>query len=327
MLSPKQTTTCRLFFWSYDAIRFQYIKREATKKPEVNTTTLTKDSLIYRVPSYECCRVAQVTDEKSCVIFYNNNGTTQKTCPIHLGAIQSDHMSDRRRNSHGSHQKWCLQKELGLWRYHYESVFHALHNLLFQRRLKERELNPVLVQYRDPVKEDTFSKTLASTIDRKTKKIPADKFNIITHQGKARSGAPFDRNLRGTRDFNILSHFATKFHEAAPLQYDEYFAEACKRPTIVRDPSLFRGREFNILSNKFLTNHDQKTTQSHENMLNELREKYWRTHGYDPLKGVMYSEEKEQNLKKTEKMEVEKARNCQDRMLPKRYFSKLRANH
>lgn len=173
---------------------------------------------------------------------------------------------------------------------------------LLERRTKERELNPILMEYRDSIKEKEY-KELSNTIielknNERRNKIPSRKYNIVTHIGVPKQMNEYNRINRGTRDYNILSHFTNKFHEIAPLEYNEFFTKECSRKTINHGKESFKTRDFNILSNKYHVNHELKESIDNEKLNTILSEKYWETHNYDPIKVQSYAIEKEEEYQK-----------------------------
>mmetsp|Transcript_22452 Transcript_22452/g.32751 ORF Transcript_22452/g.32751 Transcript_22452/m.32751 type:complete len:439 (+) Transcript_22452:175-1491(+) len=186
---------------------------------------------------------------------------------------------------------------------------------LLERRTMEREVDPILMKYRDPIKEENFQKTV--TVKKKDNKMAGQKFNIITHKGHSAPNITIDRRVRGTRDYNILSHFQNKFHKAAPVEFDEDFYMACRRPaTVFSTTTVHRGRDFNILSNKYNQNDEERAQQDQEKVANEMRERYWRTRVYDPIKVSMYDAEKERIYREETQKKVKARQESQEKMRP-----------
>lgn len=79
----------------------------------------------------------------------------------------------------------------------------------------EREVDPIIMKYRDENKEAEFQKTMSSRTKVKVNKMAGQQFNIITHQGHKPSAPPAHSVLRGTRSYNLLSHYPTRFHKTA----------------------------------------------------------------------------------------------------------------
>jgi hypothetical protein len=193
---------------------------------------------------------------------------------------------------------------------------------VFQRRTLEREVDPIIMKYRDDNKEAEFQKTMSSRTKVKVDKMAGQQFNIITHQGHKPKAAPAERIIRGTRSYNLLSHYPTRFHKTAPVEFDEGYYLAVSRP--VKDEAnapVHRGREFNVLSNKYNTNHEERALRDHEAVQEHMREIYWRTHIFDPVRGEMYDEEKDNALREADAKKIAAKMKRQQDMLPPRYQS------
>ena len=125
--------------------------------------------------------------------------------------------------------------------------------LSLQRRTLEREVDPVLMQYRDPAKEQDFSQTMQARTDAKrTKGQAGQPFNIVNHEGPPRENHLIGHQSRGNREWNLLSHFPDKLHNKAPTQFNQDFQIECtkRKPLLTGDTTLTRGRDYSILSNK-----------------------------------------------------------------------------
>lgn len=186
--------------------------------------------------------------------------------------------------------------------------------------------------YRDPNKEAQITQTLQQQQQQKalnkTIKIPKRNYNIITHSGQKKESfhpsatrgdgtnpSSLDRNQR---EYNLLSHFNTKYHSVAPLEYDENISKHLLYKKIIPKKENYRSREFNILSNQYHQEHEDKQLQDHLIYQEKMKEKYWETHDYDLIKGQNYDEMKEKQYQE----EMEKKRNQQlqkrEQKFPKR---------
>lgn len=190
---------------------------------------------------------------------------------------------------------------------------------LLERRTMEREVDPVLMKFRDEAKEENFQRTISSRKSTKVNKMAGQKFNIITHKGNEAPKFP-EKKHRGIRDYNIMSHYPSRFHKTAPTKFDEGYYLACSRPVKVETGlSNDRGREFNILSNKYKTNNDERQLEDHERIQERMREIYWRTHTYDPIRVEMYDEEKEKKAKKAEEEKIQNKQRSKMEKMPPRF--------
>jgi hypothetical protein len=206
---------------------------------------------------------------------------------------------------------------------------------MLERRLKEREVNPILMQYRDPHKETQFQtqtlktqqdKALNQTISKINKAKTMRNYNLITHTPNLNSTGPMatlpssttfaaatggvfkDRNQR---DYHLLSHYHSKLHSVAPLEYDEQFTQSCVSKKQSHHKPNFRPRDYNILSNQYSTNHTEREAADHEILQEKMRKKYWETHHYDLLKGQNYRESDE--MKYQEEKELKRSRQLKNK--------------
>ena len=184
----------------------------------------------------------------------------------------------------------------------------------------EREVDPILMQYRDAQKEKEFQQTLSSRKKTKVNKMAGQKFNIITHQGHKAPTVELERKFRGTREYNLLSHYPNKFHKEAPTQFDEGYYLACSRPvTTTTSTSNVRARDFNILSNKYKDRDEERRLEDHEKMQEHMRTLYWQTHIFDPIRGEMFDEKKEKVAREAEALRAEQRMRRKEDRLPPRY--------
>jgi hypothetical protein len=161
------------------------------------------------------------------------------------------------------------------------------------------------MEYRDPTQETQHKKTMQLTTENKalqhSLRLPHRKYNFINHTGQQNhskhtlleSGS--SGHLRGQREYNLLSHLQNKFHEAAPMNFDEYYTKECQmKPKSQHKPS-FRQRDFNILSNQYQQDHDLKQQEDHAILQEKMSKKYWETHHYDPIKVQSYDGKEEED--------------------------------
>lgn len=175
-----------------------------------------------------------------------------------------------------------------------------------ERRTMERELDPILMKYRDPQKEEKFQQT--NGILKKSKSTDS-KYNIITHQGPAPAKKNINKKSRGSRDWNLLSHLETSLHTTMPLDYnEELHMSLSRRPASMhggKGTSLrTKGRDFNVISNKYCEDHEERSAADIERMRRDISERYWRTHVYDPLRQEYYDDAKEEEY--TRQLEAQK---------------------
>lgn len=210
---------------------------------------------------------------------------------------------------------------------------------LLERRTKEREVDPILMQYRDPLKESHYQTQTMKMQQEKTLALhqtPANQnrsktirsYNLITHTPSSTGaltslttsthgtrGVPNDRNQR---DYHLLSHYQTKLHSAAPLEYDESFTQSCVYKKPPHPKPHFRTREFNILSNHYSSNHSEKEAEDHRVLQEKMLKKYWETHHYDLLKGQNYQETDEMKYQEDKEKKRRKQLRRKEEQYPRR---------
>lgn len=154
------------------------------------------------------------------------------------------------------------------------------------------------MKYRDPNKEESsFQQTQTKILEKKAVSMSrsGQKYNLITHQGPKPISIDLSAKRAPGRDWNLLSHFSTNLHSAAPLKYDHDFSAECiarSHPTNVSNRPKYP-REFSVISNEFYENNESKKYEEAIKMNKDIEEKYWKTHSFDPIKVEYYDEEKE----------------------------------
>jgi hypothetical protein len=174
------------------------------------------------------------------------------------------------------------------------------------------------MEYRDSTQETQHKQTIQLQTENKnlqhSLRVPRRQYNLINHTGQPHhSGCSEARagRVRGQRDYNLLSHFQNKLHEAAPMNYDDFYAKECQmKPKALHKPSS-RQREFNILSNHYQHDHEARQRGDHEAVQERMRKKYWETHHYDPITVQSY------DLKEEEEYHAQAQRKI-DRQLKKK---------
>mmetsp|Transcript_25796 Transcript_25796/g.43497 ORF Transcript_25796/g.43497 Transcript_25796/m.43497 type:complete len:468 (-) Transcript_25796:208-1611(-) len=189
----------------------------------------------------------------------------------------------------------------------------------FERRTLEREMDPVLMQYRNPEKEMDFTQTLQAKTDAKrTKGQAGQPFNIINHAGPPRTNVLLGSQNRGTREWNVLSHMPEKLHAKAPTEFNQDFQIECtKRKSAFHGNTVARGRDYSILSNKFNENDSARRLEEYLGVQDHLRKEYTRTRIYDPIKVQSYDPQKEQRWQTQHQEEKVRNRNRQEAAIPK----------
>lgn len=170
---------------------------------------------------------------------------------------------------------------------------------LAERKLKERELDPVLMEFRDAKREDIikdrFNQTMSAAKTR-AETLKSTRFNIISHEGPPRQ---IELNPKVTkkappRDWNLVSHLPLDIHESAPTQFNEEFHQNFARPNIQSHPIReISKREFDIINNQFSSDHEARNKADYERIKQYTTQKYWATHDFNPIVGEYYDLDKE----------------------------------
>lgn len=170
---------------------------------------------------------------------------------------------------------------------------------LLQRRVQERALDPIVMQYRDPARErehESLARALSAAHLNKPRQKMSGTLNLFSGQmaekpntsGKTKRSKP-------QRDFNLISHFPAEVHRTVQITAD--FEETQKlRPRTTVDLKSLRaksGREFNVVSNEYFEDNEQRQGEDFERIKADVARKYWKTHDFDFIKGQYLDGEKE----------------------------------
>lgn len=101
------------------------------------------------------------------------------------------------------------------------------------------------------------------------------------------------RTFASGAPYHIFSGDALPDH----LQSDAAKAFRPERPLINYAPSLVRRRAIDILSNKYLVDHDHKLQRDNQYERDKALRRYWQTHNFDPITQTYYDPDKEQAAK------------------------------
>jgi hypothetical protein len=188
-----------------------------------------------------------------------------------------------------------------------------------QRRDKERELDPILMQYRNSDQEQTFLQTSKSS-----QKIPRQKpaYDIITHEGARPATINVSGSRKPQREYNLISHFPAEIQANAPSQYNEDFnreLQKIRASTTISSSKPRYTRDFSIISNSYYENNDIKQENEREKLTNELRERYWKTHTFDPVIGEFYDDNMEKKFRQEREQNVLSKSKLKESKLPSRY--------
>ena len=155
------------------------------------------------------------------------------------------------------------------------------------------------MQYRDPKKEENFldmSRSKSEAHLNKPRQKMAGTLNIFSGQLPARTGtSDKPRRTKVQRDWNLISHFPADVHEKVQITADFEQTERL-RPRTTVDLKALRaknGRDFNVVSNEYFENNQERQESDFEKIKSDVQNKYWKTHDFDFIKGQYIDGEKE----------------------------------
>ena len=200
------------------------------------------------------------------------------------------------------------------------------HVTRYEKSREERQFDPILQYYRDPARETA---TRTRSMQQTTLKLNRARVSLVaSRQGVAAklTSCPVttlyqDKQLRYTQTYDIITHVpkldeprATRPRvpkKAKPdtrqthniitnINFDKHhFNKPGERPD-VRPPTerkppgcTIKGRDFNIISNKYITNHSAKDAIDKEVARVGAAKKFWQTRDFNPLTCSFYDEAKE----------------------------------
>lgn len=183
---------------------------------------------------------------------------------------------------------------------------------LRERRNQERELDPILMKYRDGDKEEAYMSKKNSFTESILARTASSRsrFNIINHQGppKPASTVNLERAEKSKESLHLISNLLNKDHIKAPILYDQdYYVTNFVPKVSNKGKPIVRRRDFSIVSNNYYEGHEEKTRSEYEKLQEDVTKKYWETHGYNPVVGQFYSDADEERysaqLKEVEAMQ------------------------
>ncbi len=195
---------------------------------------------------------------------------------------------------------------------------------LVERRIQERELDPVAMKYRTPANEAAVAQIKEEkerNVQARVSQIRHSKFNIVSHQGPARKIDAMlteDRSGEG-RPRHLITHLPRQDHEEAPTVYDDDYTISKLRPKQVPKIERSATRDFSIISNQYNEDHDEKQRHEYEKTKEFVTKKYWSTHDYDALRGKYYDKEKEGKYWAQRELLTEVQGSAQEMRLPPRF--------
>lgn len=168
--------------------------------------------------------------------------------------------------------------------------------------------------YRDPNREAIVQEEKQKKLENKKNTVEEFRrstFNILSHEGPPRKydqllkirNEEYENNKNSKRSYNLLTNLPHTSHLKTSLYYNEDYilkehADLYKNSRLAKHnehlKTLGKEREFNIISNDFYDNPEERKSQDYAQLKKHVLKKFWETHDYDPVKGVYYSPEKEE---------------------------------
>jgi len=102
---------------------------------------------------------------------------------------------------------------------------------------------------------------------------------------------------------------------------DFYFHNRELRLPLAREKKLLdtHKQDYDIVSNLYASDHEQRTRQELEGEAQRLSEKYWKTHGYNPVYGKFYDAQKEEEFQQQQAMREKEHGKDAEKALPPSY--------
>ena len=187
-------------------------------------------------------------------------------------------------------------------------------------KLKEREVDPVLMKFRDPEQEKAHQmrRDLISQHLRRTPHQMDSMHSILAHTSTIPNIVrKEDRN--GSK-YHILSKLPLEEHHEVPTLYNDE-AMIIKLKSLqnkVRSKPRSH-RRYSILTNMFLEDHEGTSAKEREQLQRRLEEVYWRNHKYDLIRCRDYDPAQEEQYQQTQKVVEDRKREKKASRLPKRW--------
>lgn len=184
----------------------------------------------------------------------------------------------------------------------------------------EAMYNPILQTYSDPSTESrvqaeerkAFVSTLAQNKDRALRY--EQTYNVVNLENKligleGKPGYPVEKPPNYDKHdvcstsvpYNLLSNKDFKEHHYLP---PDKRPDPPEQKAAVHTISAVEYRDYDIITGRYIRNHEEKVGEDQKAYKAEAAEKYWKTHDYDLLKGKFIDEEKEREFEEKRKAEA-----------------------
>jgi hypothetical protein len=175
-----------------------------------------------------------------------------------------------------------------------------------QRKLRERDVDPIAMVYRDSGRESHASMmqmTANANLLARSEEISRKTFDFVSHKGQPKkidsdvsSDAAMRRKDKG-REWHLLSHLKHDIHTKVPVHYpDDDRLELQKRFPIPIKKGRDSGRDFHVVSGKFKIDDEAKQDKIASQIREGCEKKFWLTHEYDFIKVKSYDPRKEEDF-------------------------------
>ncbi|KAH8047994.1 hypothetical protein JL722_12783 [Aureococcus anophagefferens] len=161
---------------------------------------------------------------------------------------------------------------------------------------KRSKFNPLLQRHYDPRRERS-ARNSAAEADGAKLAAAVDKqppFDIVTHEfrsGKTPADrAPSNKPPDSRTSWNIINHEAKDPGRPAEVRR--------RRARNRAYCPLWKRREFDIVSNKYISDHKGRTLRDRTEAKHSAQKLFWETHDFDPLLGRYYDAGKEADFAK-----------------------------
>lgn len=192
---------------------------------------------------------------------------------------------------------------------------------LCERKALERELDPIVMKYRDEAKEEQYAKRKLDQENARIERVnsAAQKFNIVSHTGApSKITPPISRVPSSASELHLISYLPRPDHKQAPTLYSEDFYVSRFRPKRQSTDHVERQRQFNIVSNNFYEENTARQRSDYDRMREDTTGKYWTTHDFNPIIGEFYDERKEAAFREQREAYSQVQGLCQASRLPPR---------
>jgi hypothetical protein len=190
-----------------------------------------------------------------------------------------------------------------------EDIIPATRISLCERRVLERALDPIKMEFRDSQKEQNYvdmSRTKSEAHINKPQNKMAGTLNLFAGKWPDKKENK-SKNKKATveREWNLVSHFPADIHKKVQITTNfEESQKLMRRPKTTVDNTKSRNklqREFNVVSNEYFDNNDTRQEKDFDKIKADVEKKYWKTHDFDLIKVQYIDGDKEAKYREQRK--------------------------